>query len=296
MTRRTARFGRVITAMVTPFHQDGSLDLDEAQKLAVHLVAHGSEGLVVAGSTGESAVLTDAEQVDLFRAVKDAIGSSASVIAGTGTNWTSHSVDLTREAEKAGADAALVVTPYYNRPPQDALLHHFRTVADSSNLPVIVYDVPSRTVTKIEVDTVLRAAEHPNIVALKDAGNDISTSTLLAAQKPDDFEIYSGDDGLTLAFLAIGAVGVISVQGHVMGDLLLEQAKAFESGDIARAREIQYIQRRTADALLTANPISIKAAVQMLGFNVGAPRQPLRPANADELEKIREALGIIGAL
>jgi 4-hydroxy-tetrahydrodipicolinate synthase len=291
-----ARFGRVITAMVTPFREDGSVDLDEAQKLATHLVAHGSEGLVVAGSTGEASVLTDAEQVDLFRAVKDAVGSSATVIAGTGTNWTSHSVELTREAEKAGADAALVVTPYYNRPPQDALINHFRVVADSSNLPVIVYDVPSRTVTKIEVDTVLRIAEHPNIVALKDAGNDISTSTLLAAQKPDDFEIYSGDDGLTLAFLAIGAVGVISVQSHVMGDLLLEQAKAFESGDIARAREIQYIQRRTANALLTSNPISIKAAVQMLGFNVGAPRPPLRPANADELEKIREALGIIGAL
>jgi 4-hydroxy-tetrahydrodipicolinate synthase len=291
-----ARFGRVITAMVTPFREDGSLDLDEAQKLATHLVAHGSEGLVVAGSTGEASVLTDAEQVDLFRAVKDAVGSSATVIAGTGTNWTSHSVELTREAEKAGADAALVVTPYYNRPPQDALVNHFRVVADSSNLPVIVYDVPSRTVTKIEVDTVLRIAEHPNIVALKDAGNDISTSTLLAAQKPDDFEIYSGDDGLTLAFLAIGAVGVISVQSHVMGDLLLEQAKAFESGDIARAREIQYVQRRTANALLASNPISIKAAVQMLGFSVGAPRPPLRPANADELEKIREALGIIGAL
>ena len=291
-----ARFGRVITAMVTPFREDGSLDLDEAQKLAAHLVAHGSEGLVVAGSTGEASVLTDAEQVDLFRAVKDAVGSTATVIAGTGTNWTSHSIELTREAEKAGADAALVVTPYYNRPPQDALVNHFKVVADSSNLPVIVYDVPSRTVTKIEVETVLRIAEHPNIVALKDAGNDIATSTLLAAQKPDDFEIYSGDDGLTLAFLAIGAVGVISVQSHVMGDLLLEQANAFEAGDIARAREIQYIQRRTAAALLTANPISIKAAVQMLGFNVGAPRQPLRPANADELEKIREALGIIGAL
>jgi 4-hydroxy-tetrahydrodipicolinate synthase len=291
-----ARFGRVITAMVTPFREDGSLDLDEAQKLATHLVAHGSEGLVVAGSTGEASVLTDAEQVDLFRAVKDAVGSTATVIAGTGTNWTSHSIELTREAEKAGADAALVVTPYYNRPPQDALVNHFKVVADSSNLPVIVYDVPSRTVTKIEVETVLRIAEHPNIVALKDAGNDIATSTLLAAQKPDDFEIYSGDDGLTLAFLAIGAVGVISVQSHVMGDLLLEQANAFEAGDIARAREIQYIQRRTAAALLTANPISIKAAVQMLGFNVGAPRQPLRPANADELEKIREALGIIGAL
>jgi 4-hydroxy-tetrahydrodipicolinate synthase len=291
-----ARFGRVITAMVTPFREDGSLDLDEAQKLATHLVAHGSEGLVVAGSTGEASVLTDAEQVDLFRAVKDAVGSTGTVIAGTGTNWTSHSIELTREAEKAGADAALVVTPYYNRPPQDALVNHFKVVADSSNLPVIVYDVPSRTVTKIEVETVLRIAEHPNIVALKDAGNDIATSTLLAAQKPDDFEIYSGDDGLTLAFLAIGAVGVISVQSHVMGDLLLEQANAFEAGDIARAREIQYIQRRTAAALLTANPISIKAAVQMLGFNVGAPRQPLRPANADELEKIREALGIIGAL
>ena len=291
-----ARFGRVITAMVTPFREDGGLDLDEAQKLAAHLVAHGSEGLVVAGSTGEASVLTDAEQVDLFRAVKDAVGSSATVIAGTGTNWTSHSVDLTREAEKAGADAALVVTPYYNRPPQDALLNHFRIVADSSNLPVIIYDVPSRTVTKIEVDTVLRVAEHPNIVAIKDAGKDIATSTLLAAQKPDDFEIYSGDDDLTLAFLAIGAVGVISVQAHVMGDLLLEQAKAFESGDIARACEIQYIQRRTGNALLTANPIPIKAAVQMLGFNVGAPRPPLRPANSDELEKIREALGIIGAL
>ena len=294
MTR--ARFGRVITAMVTPFREDGSLDLDEAQKLAAHLVSHGSEGIVVAGSTGEASVLTDAEQVDLFRAVKDAVGSGASVIAGTGTNWTTHSVELTREAEKAGADAALVVTPYYNRPPQDALLHHFRTVAEASNLPIIVYDVPSRTVTKIEVETVLRAAEHPNIVALKDAGNDIATSTLLAAQKPDDFEIYSGDDGLTLAFLAIGAVGVISVQAHVMGDLLLEQAEAFEAGDIKRAQEIQYIQRRTAAALLTANPISIKAAVQLLGFKVGPPRQPLRPANADELEKIREALGIIGAL
>lgn len=291
-----ARFGRVITAMVTPFREDGSLDLDEAQKLAAHLVAHGSEGLVVAGSTGEASVISDAEQVDLFRAVKDAVGSDAHVIAGTGTNWTSHSIELTREAEKAGADAALVVTPYYNRPPQDALLNHFRTVADSSNLPVIIYDVPSRTVTKIEVDTVLRAAEHPNIVAIKDAGNDIGTSTLLAASKPDDFEIYSGDDGLTLAFLAIGAVGVISVQAHVMGDLLLEQAQAFESGNIARAQEIQYLQRRTANALLTGNPIPIKAAVQMLGFNVGAPRPPLRAASADELEKIREALGTLGAL
>ena len=291
-----ARFGRVITAMVTPFSEDGSLDFGEAQKLARHLIDHGSEGLVVAGSTGEASVLTDEEQVTLFREVKDAVGTDAVVIAGTGTNWTEHSIQLTREAEKAGADAALVVTPYYNKPPQDALLNHFRLVADSSNLPVLIYDVPSRTVTKIDVDTVLRAAEHPNIVGLKDAGNDIATSTLLAASKPDDFEIYSGDDGLTLAFLAIGAVGVISVQSHVMGDLLLEQAKAFESGDIKRAQEIQYLQRRTAEALLTGNPIPIKAAVNMIGINVGAPRPPLRAATADEETKVREALATLGAL
>jgi 4-hydroxy-tetrahydrodipicolinate synthase len=291
-----ARFGRVITAMVTPFREDGSMDVDEAQKLARHLVDHGSEGLVVAGSTGEASTLTDPEQVTLFRAIKDAVGSDAGVIAGTGTNWTEHSIELTRSAEKAGADAALVVTPYYNRPPQDALLNHFRTVADSSNLPILLYDVPSRTATKIEVETILRAAEHPNIVGLKDAGNDISTSTLLAAQLPEGFEIYSGDDGLTLAFQAIGGVGVISVMSHVMGDLLKEQFDAFESGNIDRAREIQYMQRRANAVLLASNPISIKAAVNMIGFKVGAPRPPLRAANADEETRIREALATLGAL
>jgi 4-hydroxy-tetrahydrodipicolinate synthase len=282
--------------MVTPFREDGSLDLDEAQRLARHLIDHGSEGLVVAGSTGESAVLTDEEQVSLFRAVKDAVGSDASVVAGTGTNWTEHSVSLTREAEKAGADAALVVTPYYNRPPQDALLDHFRMVADSSNLPIVMYDVPGRTATKIDVETILRAAEHPNIVGLKDASNDIATSTLLAAQLPEGFEIYSGDDGMTLAYQGIGAVGVISVVAHVMGELILEQFQSFESGDNARAREIQFLERRLNDVLLKSNPVSIKAAVKMLGFKVGAPRPPLRAANADEEANIRTALQELGAL
>ncbi len=291
-----ARFGRVITAMVTPFRQDGSLDLDEAQRLARYLIDHGSEGLVVAGSTGEAAVLTDEEQVSLFRAVKDAVGTDASVIAGTGTNWTEHSVSLTREAEKAGADAALVVTPYYNRPPQDALLEHFRMVADSSNLPILLYDVPGRTATKIEVDTIIRAAEHSNIVGLKDASNDIATSTLLAAQLPEGFEIYSGDDGMTLAYQAIGAVGVISVVAHVIGELILEQFEAFERGDIPRAREIAFRERRANDVLLKANPVSIKAAVKMLGFEVGAPRPPLRAATADEERNIKAVLQELGAL
>jgi len=292
----TARFGRVITAMVTPFNEDGSLNADEAQRLARHLVDHGSEGLVVAGSTGEGATLTDDEKRTLFRAVKDAVGGDAKVIAGTGTYSTAHSVELTREAEKAGVDAALVVTPYYNRPPQDALLEHFRTVADASNLPVLLYDIPSRSAIKIEVDTIVRAAEHPNIVGIKDAGSDISASTLTAALVPADFEIYSGNDPETLALQAIGAVGVISVQSHVMGELLLEQFTAFERGDIARAREIQFLQRRTQAALLTSNPIPIKAAVRLLGFNVGAPRPPLRAANADEENKVREALSELGAL
>jgi 4-hydroxy-tetrahydrodipicolinate synthase len=282
--------------MVTPFKEDGSLDADEAQRLARYLVEHGSEGILVAGSTGEGATLTDAEKTTLFRAVKDAVGTEASVIAGTGTYSTDHSIELTREAEKAGVDAALVVTPYYNRPPQDALLDHFRVVADASNLPVLLYDIPSRSAIKIDTDTIVRAAEHPNIVGIKDAGSDISASTLTAALVPDDFEIYSGNDAETLALLAIGAVGVISVASHVMGDLLLEQVTAFESGNMSRAREIQFLQRRLQPALLTNNPIPIKAAVRLLGFSVGAPRPPLRPASADEENAIREALQELGAL
>jgi 4-hydroxy-tetrahydrodipicolinate synthase len=291
-----ARFGRVITAMVTPFREDGSLDVEEAQRLARHLIGHGSEGLVVTGSTGESATLHDDEKVTLYRAIKDAVGTQVSVIAGTGTYSTEHSVELTRQAEKAGADGVLAVTPYYNRPPQDALLDHFRTIADASNLPVMLYDIPVRTALKIELETLLRAAEHPNIVAVKDACNDISFTTLFAARKPDDFEIYSGNDDQTLAYQVLGAVGVVSVIAHVMGDLILEQFEAFERGDTSRAREIQLLQRRVHAALLTSNPIPIKAAMNMLGFKVGSPRPPLRPANADEAEAVRKALSELGVL
>jgi 4-hydroxy-tetrahydrodipicolinate synthase len=291
-----ARFGRVITAMVTPFKADGSLDVDEAQRLARWLIDNGSEGLVVAGSTGESATLKDDEKSVLFRAVVDAVAGDVPVVCGTGTYDTAHSVHLTREAEKAGADAVLAVTPYYNRPPQDALLDHFRTIADASNLPVILYDIPFRTTLKIEVTTLLQAAEHPRIVAVKDACNDMSASTALAALKPDDFEIYSGNDDQTLAYQAIGGVGVISVVSHVMGKQIREQFDTFESGDLARAQELQFLLRRNFAAFLTSNPISIKAAMAMLGFKVGAPRPPLREANADEKKAIEAALKDVGAL
>jgi len=291
-----ARFGRVITAMVTPFRADGSLDPDEAQRLARHLVDHGSEGILVCGSTGEGSTVTDEEKAVLFRAVVDAVHGDAKVMAGTGTYSTEHSIELTRMAEKAGVDVALVVTPYYNRPPQDALLHHFRTVAEATNLPVLLYDIPGRTALKIDVDTIVRAAEHPNIVGIKDASGNMSLTTLMAALVPDDFEIYSGDDAETLAYQSVGAVGVISVMSHAIGELLREQVDAFESGNIARAREIQFAVRRAQTVLLANNPISIKAAVKMLGFNVGDPRGPLRPANADEEENVRAALSELGAL
>lgn len=291
-----ARFGRVITAMVTPFRDDGALDVDEAQRVARHLIDNGSEGLVVSGSTGEGSTLTDDEKRTLWRAVKDAVGANTPIVAGTGTYSTEHSIELTREAEKAGVDGALVVTPYYNRPPQDSLLDHFRTVADASNLPVLIYDIPARSAIKIEVDTIVRAAEHPRIVGIKDACNDIAASTLMAGSVPEDFEIYSGEDPLTLAYQAIGAVGVISIVSHVMGGLIKEQFDAFEAGAIARAREIQFLERRLHTALCTNNPISIKAAMQMLGFKVGSPRPPLRAATAEEEQRIRAALEELGAL
>jgi 4-hydroxy-tetrahydrodipicolinate synthase len=286
----------IITAALTPFADDGSVDEDAFVALVGHLLDNGSDGVVVAGTTGEGATLTDDEKSTLFRAVKDAVGTDVSVIAGTGTYSTEHSVHLTREAEKAGVDGVLVVTPYYNRPPQDSLLEHFRTVADASNLPVLLYDIPIRTALKIDVDTIVRAAEHPRIVGIKDACCDISQSTLLAARAPEDFEIYSGNDDQTVAYQSIGGVGVISVVSHVMGELLLEQFTAFESGNIARAREIQFLERRVHAALTTSNPVSIKAAVNLLGFNVGAPRPPLRGANANEQARIKEALEQLGAL
>lgn len=291
-----SRFGRVLTAMVTPFREDFTLDLDEAQRLARHLVGNGSDGLVVAGSTGESATLTHHEKVELFRAVKDAVGAGATVIAGTGTYSTADSVDLTREAEKAGADGVLVVTPYYNRPPQRGLLDHFRAVADASNLPVIVYDIPFRTGLKIDVDTLVRAAEHPNIVGVKDATNDFASATRLMARVPEGFALYSGNDDQTLAYQALGAVGVISVVSHVMGRRLQEQFAAFEAGDLATARAVQFEEARVHDALCAGNPIPIKAAVNMIGFRAGPPRPPLAPATDEEQAKVRKALETLGAL
>lgn len=286
-----ARFGRVVTAMVTPFSDDGSVDLDEAQRVVRHLVDHGTEGIVVSGSTGEGAVLADREKADLFRAVVDAASGDAKVVAGTGTYDTHHSIELTREAEKAGVNGVLVVTPYYNKPPQDALLAHFRAVADASRLPVMLYDIPGRTATKIATDTMLRAAEHQNIVAVKQASSDFSATADFAAAKPDDFEIYSGNDDETLYLQALGAVGVVSVASHVAGERIRDQFDALERGDVGEARRIQLELLPVIRALFCAsNPIPVKAAMGMLGFSVGPPRPPLRAATPEEQARVRAAL------
>src|ERR687897_1900241 len=238
MTRDPARpFGRVLTAMVTPLAEDGSIDLAGAQELAAHLVdrqAH--DGLVVFGTTGESPTISDSEQHAVLEVVMDAVGDRATVIAGVGTNDTAHSIEKARSAARLGVHGLLVVTPYYNRPPQAGLLRHFTAVADATDLPVMLYDIPARSQVPIAVETLVRLAEHPRIVAVKDAKGDLGAVCWTLARS--DLAYYSGDDMLNLPLLAVGAVGVVSVVGHLVGPRLAELIAAVEAGDIARAREI----------------------------------------------------------
>jgi len=275
-----ARFGRVLTAMVTPFDDDGALDLDAAARLARWLQDHGNDGLVVAGTTGESPVLTDTERLDLFRAVIDAV--TIPVIAGTGTNDTTHSVHLTAEAAALGAAGILAVCPYYNRPSQAGIEAHIRAIAAASDLPVMVYDIPVRSGRKIATSTLLRVyREVPNVVALKDAaGNPAETAKVLAQAAPGT-EVYSGDDGLTLPLLAVGAVGVVGVATHWTGEDHQEMFDLWAKGDTAAARAVnarllESFEFETGDD--APNPIPAKAMMRHLGLAVGQCRLPMGPA------------------
>lgn len=291
------RFGSVVTAMVTPFRDDFSLDLDRAQEIAAYLLDNGSDGLVVAGSTGESPTLTEREKADLFRAVVEAAKGKGKVVCGTGTYSTQESIELTRVAQDAGADGALVVTPYYNRPPQRGLLAHFTAVAESTDLPILLYNIPSRTATLIELDTLLRLAEVPNIVGVKDATADFNTASRLIQQAPDGFELYSGDDWATFAFVCLGGVGVVSVASHVVGERMREMIELIEAGDHAAARKIHDDLLPIYKALfITSNPIPVKAAMEIAGHPAGPPRLPLVPATDDERDQIRTALTEVGAI
>ena len=272
-----ARFGKVLTAMVTPFRQDGSLDLDTAASLAQWLSANGSDGLVIAGTTGEAPTLTHDEQIDLIGAVVAAV--DVPVVAGAGSNDTAAAVELTERAREAGANGILSVAPYYNRPSQAGLAKHFAAVAAATDLPVLIYDIPVRTGRKVDTATLLDLAHGvANIVGIKDAAGDPAETAGLIAQAPDDFEVYSGDDSLTLPLLAVGAVGVIGVATHWAGAEHAEMIAAFEKGDVAVARQINASLMPSYDyetGLAAPNPIPAKAMMRLIGLPVGRCRPPM---------------------
>ena len=298
----TARFGEVITAMVSPFSADGALDVATARRLAARLIEHGSDGLVVGGTTGESPTLSHNDKLALFEAVVDEAGDRARVIAGTGTYDTAESVDLTSEAGKLGVDACLVVTPYYSKPPQNGLLAHFTTIADASSVPLILYDIPGRTGRRIERPTMVELARHDNIVAVKDAVGDAGEAALLRADLDrsgaSDFEIYSGDDGLLLPHLAAGAVGIISVCSHIVGREIKAIFAAWNDGKIEEAQRLyeSLLPLVTTIMTVTASPIPIKTALNLTGVDVGPPRLPLVPATPEETNVIRSSLERAGLL
>ena len=288
----TGRFGGVATAMVTPFDEDGALDLDAARHLARYLVANGNDGLVVAGTTGESPVLSDDEKLSLWAAVAEAV--TIPVVAGTGTNDTAHSVHLTKEAAKLGVAGVLALCPYYNRPSQAGIEAHLRAIAAATDLPVMVYDIPIRTGRKVASETLLRVArDAPNVLALKDAAGNPAETARVVAQAPSGFEVYSGDDGLTLPLLAIGAVGVVGVATHWCGVDVAEMLDCWRKGDTDGARRInarllESWAFETGDD--APNPVPAKAMLRHLGLRVGECRLPMGPAPTGLAERARQVM------
>ncbi len=280
-------FGRLITAMVTPFRADGSLDLDGAAALATYLVdEQANDALVISGTTGESPTTSDAEKDALLRAVIEAVGDRARVVAGVGTNNTHHTVELAQAAEKAGADAILVVTPYYNKPPQSGLIAHFTAVADATGLPMMIYDIPGRTATAVATETLCRLAEHPRIVAVKDAKGDFTATSWVTART--DLAIYSGDDKNTLPYLAIGGVGVVGVPTHLFGRQTKSMIEAYERGEVAEALRVHHALLPVFTGFFrTQGVILVKAALNQIGLPAGPVRSPLVDATDAEIDQLR---------
>ncbi|MCW2939469.1 MAG: dihydrodipicolinate synthase [Actinomycetia bacterium] len=290
-TTSDAPFGRMLTAMVTPMTPDGAVDYDGAALLAAHLVdEQRHDGLVISGTTGESPTTSDDEKDRLLRAVLGAVGDRASVVAGVGTNDTSHTIRLAERAQAAGAHGLLVVTPYYNKPPQEGLLAHFRAVADATGLPNLLYDIPGRAGVPIRTETLLRLAEHPRIIGVKDAKGDLFAGSQVMAQT--DLVFYSGDDNLNLAWLSMGAAGVVSVVGHVAGSDLHEMIDAYRAGDVGRALAIHRRLLPVVAAIMTRTQgvIAVKAALNLLGLPGGGLRLPLVAADAEFAARLREDL------
>lgn len=290
-------FGRVITAMITPFDDNLAVNYDEARNIARFLADNGSDGIVVAGTTGESPTLNREEKIRLFETILDEVGNRVTVIAGTGSNVTADSVALTKEAEKIGVHGVMLVTPYYNKPPQDCLYEHFKRVAENTKLPVMLYNVPGRTGCNLQAATVAKLSLIENIAAVKEASGDLEQIAEIRRMTSDDFYIYSGDDGLTLPLMSIGCCGVVSVVSHVVGNELNDMIQAYERGDVGEARRIHLeLLPIFKSMFVTTSPIPVKTAMNMLGFKTGGLRAPLGEANSAQLEVIRESLKEKGIL
>jgi 4-hydroxy-tetrahydrodipicolinate synthase len=290
----TPPFGRLLTAMVTPFAADGSVDLDAAAELASYLVDEmGNDGLVISGTTGESPTTSDAEKADLLRVVLDAVGDRATILAGVGTFNTEHTLELAATAAKLGAPGLLVVTPYYSKPPQAGIVEHFRRVADSSDVPVMLYDIPGRAGVAIATDTMLRLAEHPGIVAVKDAKGDLVASARVIAQS--ELAYYSGDDAMTLPLLSVGAVGVVGTSTHFSAIGTRQLIEAYLAGDVVTALRLhQQLLPIYTGIFATQGCILVKAGLKMLGHDVGGLRSPLIEASSAEVEGLRSAMAAAG--
>jgi 4-hydroxy-tetrahydrodipicolinate synthase len=286
--------GEVLTAIVTPFSADGSVNLDKFRELAAYLIQHGSDGVVVAGTTGESPTLTDDEKLELFAAAVDAVGDRATVIAGTGTYDTLHSARLTERAHELGVDAFLIVTPYYSKPPQRAIVRHFQEIADRTDKPIVVYNIPSRVVINIEPETIAELAEIENVRAVKQAHDDLDQARLIPGLGLD---LYAGDDNLIFPFLGLGGVGGVCVHTHVWGPQTKEMVRRYKDGDVDAARGLNEEMAPAYDLLKVAsNPIAIKAALNLLGHEVGGYRLPMVDPTEQELEQIRACLERAGVL
>ncbi|MFP7252899.1 4-hydroxy-tetrahydrodipicolinate synthase [Virgibacillus sp. 7505] len=285
------KFGKVITAMVTPFDNQGQIDFDATTRLLDYLIENGTEAVVVAGTTGESPTLSHEEKLSLFRHTVKTVGGRIPIIAGTGSNNTQASIDLTKEAEEIGVDAALIVAPYYNKPNQRGLYAHFKAVADSTKLPIMLYNIPGRSVVKIEPETVMELSKISNIVSVKDSTGDLSSMTKVITGTPDDFSLYSGDDDLTLPVAAIGGNGIVSVSSHIVGNEMQAMLQAYEAGNVGEAARIHQQILPVMQGLFQApNPTPVKEALNQKGITVGGVRLPLVELSEEEKENISKLL------
>lgn len=287
-------FGKVSTAMVTPFDKKGNIDFSKTTKLIEHLISNGTDSLVVAGTTGESPTLTTEEKIALFRHVVKEVNGRIPVIAGTGSNNTYSSIELTKRAEEAGVDAIMLVAPYYNKPNQEGLYQHFKVIAESTKLPIMLYNIPSRSVVEISSETIIRLSKVPNILAVKEASGKLDLMTEIIAGTHEDFLVYSGDDALTLPALAVGANGVISVASHIIGNEMQEMVSQFQLGNVKEAAKLHQELLPIMKSLFKApNPSPVKTALQIKGLDVGSVRLPLIPLSEDERNELTIAISTI---